>query len=524
MHLSVGVSIMGAVIKKYATNGLCDANLPIELLTPEQMGQADKLAATFNGGDSYQLMLNAAQAVTDVIVDCYGKVKKVAILCGSGNNGGDGYAVATLLKNKGFNVTCFAYGAPRKNSDADKAYLAWDGLTLSPDKLVPEDVGLIVDALYGAGLDRELDMPTQALLKTVNDANIPVVAIDLPTGVYGKTGETCKTAINANETVTFFRLKPGHVIYPGRAHCGNIILKNIGIPERVLETIGAKTTINSPTLWQKNWPVLDYDTHKYKRGHAVVFSGGACSTGAARLAALAAARVGAGLVTILAPEDALAAHESHLTSVMLSQLCEDDEILSFLKARKVRSVVLGPGFGNMDRAFNIAKTILQDECGVDSLLLDADALTAIALKPDEIFATIKRSSVKVVLTPHEGEFRRVFPDISANEKSTRLDRALEGAEKSGAVVVYKGADNIVASPDGRLAVSTNGTPFLATAGSGDVLSGILSGLLAQQMPAYEAACAASWIHAECGRKTSFGTIAEDLVATIPVVLREQMPD
>lgn len=508
---------MGIVVNKYAKSGFDNEITPYELLTPRQMGEADHMAAEINGGDSFTLMENASQAVADVILDNYRQCRKIALLCGPGNNGGDGYMIAHILKKHGFEPQCFSLSEPRADSDAMKAFVLW-GKTSSPiDEFVACDFDLIVDALYGAGLDRALDAALQNKIIKISESNVPVIAVDLPSGVFGRTGAIGGAAIRATKTVTFFRLKPGHVCYPGRAHCGEIILADIKIPDSVLQTIRPTYALNLPSLWSKSWPVLDYDTHKYRRGHAVVFSGPQTSTGAARLAAQAAARSGAGLVTVISPKDALVVHEMHLTSIMLKEMGSDEETLAFLEQRKVRSVVLGPAFTEFKRAFSLVKAILT-KGKIFTLILDADALTAVAQKKEEAFGFFKESPVNVILTPHEGEFSRLFPDIAGKTHLTRIEKAEEAAAKSGATIVYKGADTMIASANGRVAVNANGTPFLATAGSGDVLSGIIGGLSAQQMSHFEAACAGVWIHAQCGQIFGPGMIADDIISGIPPVL------
>ena len=506
-------------MKKYAIPGL-NTHFPVELLTPEEMGDADHFAATLNREDSFKLMERAGQAIADIVLNDYRQCRKIAVLCGPGNNGGDGYMAAHILKSHGFEPTIFALGTPRAGSDAEKAAALWGKKHLPFNEFSsPQDFDVVIDALYGAGLDRPLKQSLQEKLKRLNESGVPVIAVDLPSGVFGENGIIKGEAVKAAKTVTFFRLKPGHVCYPGRLQCGEIRLADIGIPEKVLETIKPTRFINFPSLWLKNWPELDYDIHKYRRGHAVVFSGHQSSTGAARLAAHAAARSGAGLVTIVSPEDALLVHEMHLTSIMLKEMGSDTEILDFLENRKVRSVILGPAFGSLERALSIIEAVLL-KSKIFTLVLDADALTAMAGKSEEIFALIKQSPVNVILTPHEGEFQRVFPSVAHMEDLSRIEKAAKAATDSGSVVVYKGADTIIASPDGRLAVNVNGTPFLATAGAGDVLSGIIGGLSAQKMLPFEAACAGVFLHARCAEHFGYGMIAEDIVSAIPLVLSE----
>ncbi|MBI0178272.1 NAD(P)H-hydrate dehydratase [Bartonella sp. W8099] len=495
-----------------------NTHFSVELLTPEEMGDADRFAATLNREDSFKLMERAGQAIADIVLNDYRQCRKIAVLCGPGNNGGDGYMAAHILKSHGFEPTIFALGTPRAGSDAEKAAALWGKKHLPFNEFSsPQDFDVVIDALYGAGLDRPLEQSLQEKLKRLNESGVPVIAVDLPSGVFGENGIIKGEAVKAAKTVTFFRLKPGHVCYPGRLQCGEIRLADIGIPEKVLETIKPTRFINFPSLWLRNWPELDYDTHKYRRGHAVVFSGHQSSTGAARLAAHAAARSGAGLVTIVSPEDALLVNEMHLSSIMLKEMGSDTEILDFLENRKVRSVILGPAFGSLERALSIIEAVLL-KSKIFTLVLDADALTAMAGKSEEIFALIKQSPVNVILTPHEGEFQRVFPSVPHMEDLSRIEKAAKAATDSGSVVVYKGADTIIASPDGRLAVNVNGTPFLATAGAGDVLSGIIGGLSAQKMLPFEAACAGVFLHARCAEHFGYGMIAEDIVSAIPLVL------
>lgn len=506
-------------MKNCAILNVNDFNCTAELLTPIEMAKADHLALVAGQFDRDQLMHRAGAAVCDVILRHYASCQKIAVLCGPGNNGGDGFVVARLLNGAGMDVVCFSNQLPQAESAAARAYALWHGKTLTPDDFVARDYDLFVDALYGAGLDRDIEPVLYDFIHQIVATDRPVIAIDLPTGISGATGRVCGAAIKATKTVTFFRLKPGHVCYPGREYCGDIVLADIGIDKSVLTDICPLASINVPGLWIQKWPELPYDAHKFSRGHAVVFSGPENSTGAARLSALAAARVGAGIVTIMAPENALPIHRQHLTSIMLRELKGEDDTQQFLIDRKVRSVVLGPGFGSFTQSVQITKYILANEV-VNALVLDADALSALAGQTDEIFALIKKSSVDVVMTPHEGEFKRVFPDLAQDEKLTRIEKARNAAEISGAIIIYKGPDTIVASPERATAVSINGTPYLATAGSGDVLAGLLGGISAQRIPAFEAACASVWVHAECGQKTGVGTIAEDLIASIPSILRE----
>ena len=327
-------------------------------------------------------------------------------------------------------------------------------------------------------------------------------------------------APHADVTVTFFRLKPGHLLYPGREYCGDTIVADIGIREDVLERIDPHCFENMPALWRSALPVPAVDTHKYKRGHACVFSGGASATGAARLAAMAAARVGAGAVTVLSPAAAMLVNASHLTAIMLAKVDDVADLDAFVERRKPNAFVLGPGFGVGERTRELALAVLEKgDC--DGLVLDADGITSFRDAPASLFiAAGSGHAPPLVLTPHEGEFARLFPGLAGDAALSKLDKARRAAARAHAVVVYKGPDTVIAAPDGCAAINCNGTPFLATAGSGDVLAGMTAGLLAQGMPAFEAACAAVWMHGEAGSRFGVGLIAEDLPGLLPAVLAE----
>lgn len=276
---------------------------------------------------------------------------------------------------------------------------------------------------------------------------------------------------------------------------------------------------NLPELWAAHLPRPPRDAHKYRRGHVLVLSGGPLNTGAARLSAKGAARTGAGAVTVGSPRDALAANAAHLTSTMLAEIEDVGSLRAFLEERLPAAVVIGPAFGVGGKCRAFVETILTSAVGGRSVtaVLDADAITSFKYEAHFLFGLIARSEWKVVFTPHEGEFRRLFGNKADGLKA---DRASEAARRSGAIVVYKGADTTIAAPDGRIAVNENGLPWLATAGSGDVLAGMIAGLSGQGMPAFEAACAAVWIHAEAGTRFGPGLIADDLPDMLPAILRE----
>jgi hydroxyethylthiazole kinase-like uncharacterized protein yjeF len=347
---------------------------------------------------------------------------------------------------------------------------------------------------------------------------VPVVAVDLPSGLSGLSGRAEGPCLRADLTVTFVRLKPGHLLQPGRGLCGEVVVADIGIPDRIVGE--RRLHCNDPALWRQALPSPSTDAHKYSRGHAAVLSGGPAATGAARLSALAAARAGAGAVTVLSPPAAMQVNATHLTSIMLRRVDGAADALAFVSDRKARAAVLGPGYGAEGQLRETALALLDGIAAPFALVLDADAFTAFKDAPASLFVAAGASRARLVLTPHEGEFARLFSDISRDETMSKIEKARAAAARAHAVVVLKGPDSVIAAPDGRAAINANGSPWLATAGSGDVLAGLIAGLCAQGMETFDAACAAVWIHAEAGFRFGPGLIAEDMPGLVPAVLGE----
>jgi hydroxyethylthiazole kinase-like uncharacterized protein yjeF len=494
----------------------------IELLTTAEMAEADRLTIT-GGVPGITLMENAGRAVADAAAARL-QGGRVVVVVGPGNNGGDGFVAARHLTERGYAVRVSFVGERAKlKGDAARAAERWNGPTeqASPGSLA--DCDIVVDALFGAGLDREVEGLPRAMIAAMNAASVPVIAVDLPSGVNGTTGAVMGMAVDATHTVTFFRRKPGHLLLPGRLHCGTIEVADIGIPDSVLATIKPMTFANRPRLWGSAFPLPKAEGHKYTRGHVVVVSGGLSTTGAARLGARGALRAGAGLVTLASPREALSVNATASLAVMVRPVDGPAELAEFLSDKRRNAVVLGPGAGVGPAMREAVGAALTSEAAV---VLDADALTSFAEEPAALMsAIVKRVGRGVILTPHEGEFSRLFKAINKNFKvHEKLEKTRQAARFSGAVVLLKGADTVVAAPDGRASIADNAPPYLATAGSGDVLAGMIAGLLAQGMPAFDAASAAVWLHGEAASEFGPGLISEDLPEALPAVARRLFAD
>jgi len=486
-----------------------------ELLTPAEMAEADRLAPTL-GVPSLELMERAGLAVAEEAQRMVRPGGRVAVLCGPGNNGGDGFVAARLLSERGFEVRLALIGADRSALRGDAGVMAsrYGSAILDGDAGVDmcrNWADLIVDALFGAGLSRPLSGAAEEVVAAMNASNRPILAVDVPSGLDGATGCAVGPVVAATRTVTFFRRKPGHLLIPGRRLCGPVALRDIGMPEAVLAAVRPQIHANARELWLGSYPRLQPDGHKYTRGHAVVVSGGIEMSGAARLCARGALRIGAGLVTVVSPPGALQAHAAQLNAMLLKAGAGPVDLSRLLEDKRFTAVGIGPGLGRSDMARDQVLTVLAS--GV-ATMLDADAISVAAAAPEALFQAIAAHERPVVLTPHEGEFKRLFPDASGS----KLERARAAARISGATVLLKGPDTVIAAATGEAAINENAPPWLATAGSGDVLAGFVTGLLAQRMPAFEAACAAAWLHGECANAFGPGLIAEDLPEVLPKVL------
>jgi hydroxyethylthiazole kinase-like uncharacterized protein yjeF len=504
---------------------MLDPRRHCELLTPAEAAEADRL--TIAGGVAgIALMERAGAAVADEAARMAPSGGRISVMCGPGGNGGDGFVAARLLAARGYRVSLGLLGARAPTrGDAALAAARWPGPVALAEGLELGGADLIVDALFGAGLARDLVGAALACVEAVNAfarSGKPALSVDVPSGVDGETGAVRGAAVEASATVAFFRLKPGHLLLPGRRLSGRLVLAEIGIAPSALAAIGPRTFLNAPPIWRHALPRPGAASHKYTRGAALVLSGPVHRTGAARLAARAALRVGAGLVTLASPPDAVLVNAAHSTAVMVAPFEGLTGFSALLADSRRNAVLIGPGagVGAETRAY-VAAALIEPTAAARAVVLDADALTSFSGDAAGLAALIGRQAHAAILTPHEGEFARLFRGRSdVLGQPSKLARARAAAATLNAVVVYKGSDTVVAAPDGRAAIGFDLPPDLATAGSGDALAGFACGLLAQGMPAFEAACAAVWLHGASARAFGPGLIAEDLPEALPGVLRE----
>jgi hydroxyethylthiazole kinase-like uncharacterized protein yjeF len=476
-----------------------------ELLTVAQMNAADRFAMAA-GTPGTVLMQRAGECVAQEVMRRW-TPRRVSVLCGPGNNGGDGFVAAIALAQAGWTVRLALFGdLGALPGDAQAHARRWTGGIEPLTASVIENAELVIDAVFGSGLSRRLDSQVSDTLFAAEKRGLPIIAVDVPSGVMGNSGENLGAAA-AVCTVTFMRKKPCHLLLPGRDLCGEVVVADIGIPRAALDSLSIDLWENTPVLWREKLPHLRNAGNKYSRGHVLLY-GGYPMTGASRMAARAAARSGAGLTTIAVPEKAFTIYATALTSIMAHPLARDEDFAGMLKDPRYTAFSIGPGAGVSEATRAHALTLLHTGKPV---VLDADAISVFSKHPDELFQAIRGPCV---ITPHEGEFKRIFESTG-----DKLTRAREAARRSGAVVVLKGADTVIAAPDGRAIINGNAPATLATAGSGDVLGGLIVGLLSQGMDAFPAAAAGVWMHGAAASDFGPGLIAEDLPDLLPGVLR-----
>ena len=479
----------------------------LALLTTEQMYQADRLAMA-GGRPGVELMAAAGEAVADAVRRHYPGAR-VLVLCGPGNNGGDGFVAARLLQEAGFSVTLALLGKLESlKGDAASHAALWTGPVLPFAVDCLDSVDLVVDAVFGAGLARPLEGPVRSMVEAMVQRRMPALAVDVPSGISGDSGAVVgDLAVRATHCVTFFRKKPGHLLLPGATHCGVVEVADIGIPASVLDEISPQSFENAPGLWAGRYPWRGPESHKYHFGHGTMVAGPL--TGASILAARGALRVGAGLVSIACLSQYASIFATAVPSAMVRPIDEPDAWEALLAEARINALAIGPGAG----VGPVTRERALDALGAGKrVVLDADALSSLK---DVAWPLCDAEAPSAVLTPHEGEFRRLFADLEGDKPA----RARAAAARSGAAVVLKGADSVIAAPDGRLAINSNAPPELAIGGAGDVLTGLILGLLAQGMEPFFAAAAGAWIHGCAAQGYGPGLIAEDLPDLVPGALR-----
>lgn len=479
----------------------------LRLLTVQEMYAADRM--TIEGGVSGDTLMEAAGAAVVREIRKRWVPRPTVVLCGPGNNGGDGFVVARRLSDAGWPVRVALLGErDRLRGDAALNAERWTGAVEPLSKGSVDGADMVVDALFGAGLARPVEGAAAAALHRVRERGMPSVAVDVPSGVHGDTGAVLGTAAAARLTVTFFRRKPGHLLLPGRTLCGETVVADIGISAETISRLGQPPVHeNAPGLWLARFPWPSATGHKYSRGHALI-AGGEETTGAARLAARGAARAGAGLVTIASPPEALHVYAASMPGVLVRTDAGPADFREMLSDRRKNAVLLGPGGGVGEPLRERVRAALGAGRAV---VLDADAITSFADDPETLFRTIRHGTC--LMTPHEGEFARLF-----RKTGDRLADARRASAESGAVLLLKGPDTVIAAPDGRAAINANAPPELATAGSGDVLAGMCLALLAQGVDAFDSACVAAWLHGAAAAAFGAGLVAEDIPEMLPTVL------
>ncbi len=495
-----------------------------EILSPAQMRAIEAAAIESRHVTGLELMERAGKGAVAAIAAQWPGLGhsggRALVLCGPGNNGGDGFVVARLLQERGWSVALHLLGTVEKLSpDARvnaKRWLARGG-TIAPldvDSLThAPDADMLVDALFGTGLARELGGPVATLAEgQAKDAPLVArtVALDIPSGLCARTGRALGAAFRAALTVAFHRAKTGHYLREAPQYCGNLAIVGIGLRAECK----AALRLTRPRLRHK--AVL---AHKYSHGHALVLAGHVGKAGAARLAARGTLRIGAGLVTLCCPPAGLLENAAHLDAIMLRALRNEVDLAEILQDGRIAALCLGPGMGTAPREAALVQAALDSAV---PLVLDADALSLLAADP----ALRDRLHAGCVVTPHMGEFARLCPGLASELASggrTRIEIVQDAARMLGCSVLLKGAATVIASPSGELALNSalydRAAPWLATAGAGDVLAGIITGLIAQGASPFEAACSAAWLHVEAARQIGPGLIAEDLAEQLPAILR-----
>lgn len=510
-----------------------------ELLTAAQMRTIEQAAISAGQVTGLELMERAGAGVVAAIFeewpDWAASPRKVVVMCGPGNNGGDGFVIARLLAEQGWQVSAFLDGDVESlPSDARVNHDLWADIGPSGPLnersfgTVKSPPDLVIDALFGTGLTREIEGDAAFLLSNLEvlreEFGVKCVAVDIPSGVCADSGRPLGCFPVADLTVTFHTEKLGHCLERADSHSGRVVVKDIGLPH------AEKSRQRSAHVWKVEPPTRAVmgkpgRAQKYDCGHALILTGGPGHTGAARLAARAALRVGAGLVTLGVPKAACTEVASQISAVMMTQVSDAHALQELLWDARLNALCVGPGLGTDSNARELVESALAMKRRV---VLDADALSMFKMNPKDLFAQLHDMCV---LTPHGGEFARLFPDIAARLQKepikgpaySRVDATRAAAKRAGCTILFKGPDTVIAAPDGQCAIHSaqydRAAPWLATAGSGDVLAGFVTGLLARGFAPMAAAETAAWLHVECAVQFGPGLIAEDIPETLPAVFR-----
>ncbi|HET6159213.1 MAG TPA: NAD(P)H-hydrate dehydratase [Dongiaceae bacterium] len=486
------------------------------LLTGAEMRAAEQ-AAFARGLPSFEAMHRAGLAVADAIMARWPAAScgAVHVLCGPGNNGGDGFVVAATLRDAGYRVVVHAL-RPKAGyaGDAARAAALWRGEATIPDAAALatlDETAVVVDALFGIGLDRALEGDAAALIDAVHKARATVVAVDIPSGVHSDDGRVLGVAITADMTVTFGWRKAGQFLLPGAVRCGEILVADVGFTAADLAAATPGCWLNAPALWSAVYPVPQPTDHKYQRGHAVIV-GGAVMTGAARLAARAARRVGIGLLTLAVPPEVWPIYAGDQPGAIVRTVADRTALIAIAGDERISALLVGSGLEPDAETADLVRTCIALS---RPTVIDGGGLTVLA--GDGLLA---QGWPDLVLTPHEGEFGRLFPDLVARE--SKVGRALEAARRAGCTIVLKGSDTVIAAPDGRSLISEGAPATLATAGSGDVLAGIITGLLGLHLQPFLAAAMGVWLHGRAAQGAGLGLIAEDLPDRLPLALAKAL--
>lgn len=479
-----------------------------EILTAQEMRQADQ-SAIAAGAKGIELMTAAGHAVAHKIAQEFAPCP-VLVLCGKGNNGGDGFIVAGLLEKAGWpvRVACLSKITELKGDAALAAKTFSGKVEALNSNLGIKDARIVVDAVFGTGFTGTLEPELVTLFDKVRAKSPAVIAVDMPSGIDADSGTIAEGTLKADITVTFCRRKIAHMIYPSRTWCGRVVRSDIGIDDSVIAQQTVLAYENNPALWVASLPVPGHDSHKFTRGHVSVY-GGTFRTGAAALAARAAQRAGAGLVSIASADSAQLYYRLAAASLMVDECNTLDDYKAILADERRTAAVIGPGaLPAQGGEEDLRAAVLAAVATPKVVVLDGDVFRAFEHQPAQLFGQL--DPTRHVMTPHAGEFLRLFgtPDGS------KLDQARAAAKKANAVIVYKGADTIIAAPEGLAVIDVSGPPTLATAGSGDVLAGLIAGFAAQGMPAFFAACASVYLHSHSARLHGLGLTAEDIISNI----------